>query len=215
MPRIRYFASSTTWGRILIASQMLSNPDHKFHLTGYFITSANTTVPGSSAGKEPTCRRPPLDSWVRKIPQRRDRLPTLVFLGFPDGSVGKESACNAGDLGLIPGLGDPLKEARQPTPVFFPGESHGQRILAGYKPCDHKELDTTEWLSTAQYLKEMKEYHGVNWVLQETDPDTELRYRSFIGIQYPWKAKRKNRTEQEVMTKWLSASEKLWCKLAY
>ena len=29
---------------------------------------------------------------------------TPVFLGFPDGSAGKESACNAGDLGLIPGL---------------------------------------------------------------------------------------------------------------
>ena len=36
---------------------------------------------------------------------RRDRLPTPVFLGFSCGSVGKESACNVGDLGLIPGLG--------------------------------------------------------------------------------------------------------------
>ena len=36
---------------------------------------------------------------------RRDRLPTAVFLGFPGGSTGKESACNAGDLGSIPGLG--------------------------------------------------------------------------------------------------------------
>ena len=32
---------------------------------------------------------------------RRGRLPTLVFLGFPCGSAGKESACNKGDLGLI------------------------------------------------------------------------------------------------------------------
>ena len=51
------------------------------------------------------CRRPWLDSWLRKIPWRRDRLPTPVFLGFPGGSAGKASACNAGDLGLIPGLG--------------------------------------------------------------------------------------------------------------
>ena len=36
---------------------------------------------------------------------RRDRLPTSVFLGFLCGSAGKESACNAGDLGSIPGLG--------------------------------------------------------------------------------------------------------------
>ena len=46
-----------------------------------------------------------MDSWVGKIPWRKDRLPTLVFLGFPCGSSGNESACNAGDLGLIPGLG--------------------------------------------------------------------------------------------------------------
>ena len=42
---------------------------------------------------------------VGKIPWRRDRLPTPVFLGFPCGSAGKESTCNVGDLGLIPGLG--------------------------------------------------------------------------------------------------------------
>ena len=40
-----------------------------------------------------------------KIPWRRDKLSTTVFLGFPAGSAGKESACNAGDLGSIPGLG--------------------------------------------------------------------------------------------------------------
>ena len=45
------------------------------------------------------------DSWVRKIHWRRDRLPTPVFLGFPRGSAGKESACNVGDLGSIPELG--------------------------------------------------------------------------------------------------------------
>ena len=46
--------------------------------------------------------------WVRSLggedPLRRDRLPTSVFLGFPCGSAGKESACNGGDLGLILGL---------------------------------------------------------------------------------------------------------------
>ena len=44
------------------------------------------------------------DSWVGKICWLRDRLPTPVFLGFPFGSIGKESTCNAGDLGSIPGL---------------------------------------------------------------------------------------------------------------
>ena len=45
------------------------------------------------------------NSWVGKIRWRRDRLPTTGFLGFPCGSAGKESTCNAGDLASIPGLG--------------------------------------------------------------------------------------------------------------
>ena len=45
------------------------------------------------------------DSWVGKICWRRDRLPTPVFLGFPCGLAGKESACNVGGLGSISGLG--------------------------------------------------------------------------------------------------------------
>ena len=49
--------------------------------------------------------KPMFDSWVGKICWRRDRLPTPVFLGFPCGSACKESACNARDLDLIPGLG--------------------------------------------------------------------------------------------------------------
>ena len=51
------------------------------------------------------CGRPGFDPWLGKIPWRRDRLPTPVFLGFPCGSAGKESACNAGDQGSIPELG--------------------------------------------------------------------------------------------------------------
>ena len=42
-----------------------------------------------------------------KVPWRRDRPPTAVFLGFPGGLACKESTCNVGDLGSIPGLGSP------------------------------------------------------------------------------------------------------------
>ena len=105
-------------------------------------------------------------------------------MGFPDSSVGKESACNTGDPSSIPGLGrsagdrigSPLQDswaslvaqlvknlpAMQetwfdprvgkipwrkewlPTPVFLPREFDGQRSLAGYSPCGHKESDMTE-----------------------------------------------------------------------
>ena len=54
-------------------------------------------------------------------------------MGFPDGSNGKVSACKAEDLGSIPGSGRPPGEGNgQPSPVFLPGKSHGQRHLAGY-----------------------------------------------------------------------------------
>ena len=48
------------------------------------------------------------DSWVGKSHWRRDRLPTPVFLGFLGGSAGKESTCNAGDLGWE----DPLEKGK-------------------------------------------------------------------------------------------------------
>ena len=52
-----------------------------------------------------------VDSWVRMILWRKDRVPTPVFLGFPSGSDGKESACIVGDLGLIPRLGEQTLDA--------------------------------------------------------------------------------------------------------
>ena len=71
--------------------------------------------------------------------------------GFPGGSDGKESACNARDLGLSPGLerspregnGYPLQYSTFfcPTPVFLPGDFHGQKSLAGYSPWGHKESE--------------------------------------------------------------------------
>ena len=55
--------------------------------------------PYSSVGKDCLqCRRPGFDPWVGKIPWRRERLPSPVFLGFPFGSAGKESVCNVGGL---------------------------------------------------------------------------------------------------------------------
>ena len=55
----------------------------------------------------------------------------------------QETACNAGDAGLISGSGNPLRQWRKKwqrngTPVFWPGKSHGQNSLAGYSPGGHK-----------------------------------------------------------------------------
>ena len=48
---------------------------------------------------------------------------------------------------------DPLEKEMQPTPIFPPGKSPGQRSLADYSPWGHKESDTTEGLSLGYYSK--------------------------------------------------------------
>ena len=67
--------------------------------------------------------------------------------------VVKNPPANAGDVRNADSIPGPERSpgggrAWQPTPVFLPGESHGQRSLAGYNPWGPKELDTTEQLST-------------------------------------------------------------------
>ena len=78
-------------------------------------------------------------------------------MGVPGSSAGKESASNAGDIrdecsipgDSLPGESSfsrkiPWRRKWQPTPVFLPGDSHGQRTLAGYSPWGRKESGTTE-----------------------------------------------------------------------
>ena len=60
------------------------------------------------------------------------------------------SAEDSGNMSLIPESGKiPWRKKWQPTPVFLPGKSHGQRRLAGYSPWGHKESDMTEATSHA------------------------------------------------------------------
>ena len=85
-------------------------------------------------------RRPWFNSWVGKICWRRDRLPTPVFLGFPDGSVGKESACNVGDLSSIPGLGRSPGEGKG-YPLQYSGlENSMDCIVHGVSKLNTKTL---------------------------------------------------------------------------
>ena len=76
--------------------------------------------------------------------------------GPPRWCSGKESVCQCRRckrLRFYPWVGKILWRRKwQPTPVFLPGESHGQRSLVGYNPWGHKEVDTTELLSTYTYI---------------------------------------------------------------
>ena len=70
---------------------------------------------------------------------------------IPGGSDGKESTCNAGDLGSIPGWGrSPRGGHGNPLQYSCLESPHGQRSWVGYSPWGRKESDTTERLRTAQ-----------------------------------------------------------------
>ena len=72
----------------------------------------------------------------------------------------KESACNAGDLGLFPGSGRSPGEANgNPLQCSWPGESHGWRSLEGYSPQGRKESDTTERL----HFTSLQSKHQCSW----------------------------------------------------
>jgi len=69
----------------------------------------------------------------------------LLLLGSAGGSDGKEPACQYRRSGFHPWVRKvPWRRKWQPTPVFLPGEFHGQRNLAGYSPWGCKESDMTE-----------------------------------------------------------------------
>ena len=72
----------------------------------------------------------------------------MLVKGFPGGASGKETACQCRrckrcrfDLWVWK---IPWRRAWQPTPVFLPGEAHGQRSLVGYSLYDRKESNVTE-----------------------------------------------------------------------
>ena len=72
---------------------------------------------------------------------------TVCLVGFPSGSVVNNSpSVQETQETWVHSLGweVSLEEKWQPTPVFLPGESHGQRSLVGYSPGGCKESDTTE-----------------------------------------------------------------------
>ena len=123
------------------------------------LTSGSGRSPGEGNGNlfQYSCLGNPMDrgAWQAKV-QGIARvgynlvtksLPLLSqqHFCFPGGLDGKESACNAGDPGLILGVGKiPWRREWLSTPVPLPGEFHGWRGLKGYHPWGRKELDTTE-----------------------------------------------------------------------
>ena len=128
--------------RILSVSTLKLNTFGKFNVREFFTDEIVSPFKGccSSAHLCPTicdpmdCSTPSLP-----VPHHLPEFAQVHVHCFPDGSDGKASTYNVGDLGSIPGSGrSPGGRKWQPTPVFLPGESHGQRSLTGYSLQDHK-----------------------------------------------------------------------------
>ena len=84
----------------------------------------------------------------------------FLSLGFPGGTSGKESACRRHKrCRFSPRVRKiPWRTAWQPTPVFLPWESYGQRSPRGCK-----ELDTTEWLTHTLNIRKKMKHLASNW----------------------------------------------------
>ena len=111
-----------------------------------------------NTGKGPGVVQKSDSEWKMNIPYFPSpyslRVATINNLGFPGGASGKEPTCQCRRhkrLRSDPWVGKiPWRGKRQPTPVFLPGESHGQRSLTGYSPW-RWESDTTEVTEPSTY----------------------------------------------------------------
>ena len=100
-------------------------------------------LPGESHGQRSLVGYSP---WSLKEPDTTERLSTHTLLfGLPRCQGGKESACQYRRRRFDPLVGKiPWRRKWQPSPVFLPGKSHGQRSLAGYSSWGCKELSMPE-----------------------------------------------------------------------
>ena len=102
------------------------------------------------------------------------RYYSYVNGGFPGSSDGKESACNAGDLGLIPGLGR------------SPGEGSGNTLQYSClensmdRPWGRKELDMTEQLPPSLTHMLMNQIASIHWIIEKAREFQKNVYLCFI-----------------------------------
>ena len=143
---------------------------HQSIKTGRFLRDIATSGPGHAghSSHSPLCTA----SWVHNHAIPGTEVPKCYSLwslfspvvsciwGFPCSASGKELACQCRRhkrhrfdpwVRKIPWI-----RAWQPTPVFLPGESHGQRSLACYSPWGCKESDTTERLSMHPHILHLR-----------------------------------------------------------
>ena len=116
---------------------------------------------------------------VKKKKRRRNIKLVTSSLVSPGGSDSKESTCNAGDLGLIPGLGrSPGGGHGNPFQNSCLENPHGQKNLAGYSPWCCKESDTTERLRMHSSYKRQRHRRPLDRVAAQVEGTSETDERN-------------------------------------
>ena len=113
--------------------------------------------------------------------------PSTLRNGLSRWLSGKETTCQCRRSRFNPWVRKIIWRRKwQPTPVFLPGEFHGQRNLAGYSPGGHKESDTTKWLSTHTPSGKWPGQGRGLWEVgvEENVPDRQV----LSSISKPWHA---------------------------
>ena len=126
-------------------------------------------------------KTPGSDSWVRRIPWRRDRLSSPVLLSFCGGSDNKKSACDSGEPGSSPGF------------VGFPGEGIGYPLQYSWaslveSACSGGHMDSIPGLEKSPEVD-----HGNPF--QYSCLENPHGHRSLAGYS-PWGCKESDTTEQ-------------------
>ena len=103
-------------------------------------------------------------------------MPPKESLGLPWRLSGKESSCPCSDCRFHPRVGKiPWRRKWQPTPVFLPGKSLGQRSLAGCSPWGHKEQDTTWRLNSNNRKESLARLFQTKASIKESQSPISLR----------------------------------------
>ena len=133
-----------------------------------------------------------------------------MSLGLPSGTSGKEPPCQCRRHkrhGFDTWVRKILRKRKwQPSPVFLPGKSHGQRSLAGYSKLGCKELDTTE---AAEYIMR-------NAGLEEAQARIKIAERNNNNLRYAYNTTLMAESEEELkslLMKVNEESEKVGLKL--
>ena len=119
----------------ILRTQTTKTPRHTLdsEVCKLYLWFSQPSTQQAEMGKQPKAASSPCASW-------KNWMFSFIMKGFPGGSDSKESACNAGDLGSIPGSGrSPGGGHGHPLHYSCLENPHGQRSLVGYSPWGLKE----------------------------------------------------------------------------